>query len=415
LALRSGQELLLVHLVGFEPGWNDAIRQSAFEEAQARLAAVKSRAAPKPVLHTHVAFGNSTSLLELAEARHASLIVVGSPGHSLELLVNENGASEVLAAQSSVPVLVVREGDALRTWSAGGGLRVLVGVDETLSSDSAVRWVERLRELAPVDVVLGHVYYPDEAFDHYGLGRSFKMFSANPSAESLIERDLRQRVPQLRGGGDLLYRVRLGVGRLGDHLVALAEAENCSMIVVGKHSRKGFGRLTSVSAATLHVSRTAVAVIPPDGSSTAKRKPTLNRVLITTDFSERGNAAVPWGYSLVAPGGEVTLVYVASSDESSESLASLPEGAEQRKLAAQLRAIGLSNGVGHSQVVTRTEVLRGNDIAKSINRAAARLGVDAIVMSSHGRTGVKRAVLGSVAEEVLRGSDRPVFMVRGEE
>ena len=39
-------------------------------------------------------------------------------------------------------------------------------------------------------------------------------------------------------------------------------------------------------------------------------------------------------------------------------------------------------GVGNSQVVTRTEVLRGPDIAQSINRAAARLGVDAIVISS---------------------------------
>jgi nucleotide-binding universal stress UspA family protein len=38
--------------------------------------------------------------------------------------------------------------------------------------------------------------------------------------------------------------------------------------------------------------------------------------------------------------------------------------------------------------------------------------VDAIALASHGRSGVTRALLASVAEEVLRHSDKPVFVVR---
>ena len=65
--------------------------------------------------------------------------------------------------------------------------------------------------------------------------------------------------------------------------------------------------------------------------------------------------------------------------------------------------------------MTRTEFLYGADPAKAITDAAARLGADAIVVGSHGRSGVKRAVYGSVAEEVLRASDRPGFVARANE
>jgi nucleotide-binding universal stress UspA family protein len=44
---------------------------------------------------------------------------------------------------------------------------------------------------------------------------------------------------------------------------------------------------------------------------------------------------------------------------------------------------------------------------------AARVGkVDMIVMSTHGRTGLGRLVLGSVAESVLRGTHKPILLVR---
>jgi nucleotide-binding universal stress UspA family protein len=63
-------------------------------------------------------------------------------------------------------------------------------------------------------------------------------------------------------------------------------------------------------------------------------------------------------------------------------------------------------------VVTRTEVLRSSEPAKALVEAAERLGVDAIVIASHGRSGIARTLLGSVAESVLRHAREPVFVVR---
>jgi nucleotide-binding universal stress UspA family protein len=50
--------------------------------------------------------------------------------------------------------------------------------------------------------------------------------------------------------------------------------------------------------------------------------------------------------------------------------------------------------------------------AEAIAEAAQYRAADLIVMSSHGRSGLERLMLGSVAETVLRTTDKPVFLVR---
>jgi len=50
--------------------------------------------------------------------------------------------------------------------------------------------------------------------------------------------------------------------------------------------------------------------------------------------------------------------------------------------------------------------------AELINQTAEELDVDVIVMATHGRTGVGRFFLGSVAEHLVRGAKRPVLTIR---
>lgn len=57
-------------------------------------------------------------------------------------------------------------------------------------------------------------------------------------------------------------------------------------------------------------------------------------------------------------------------------------------------------------------VTRRGRPAECINRAAEDLGADLIVMATHGKTGVARLVLGSVAEHVVRDASRPVLTIR---
>ena len=404
LASRLGEELWLVHAIGLDEGGDDALRQAAFAKAELRLKRLATQLPSVRAVRTQVMWGApAAELLNFAQTQGASLLVVGSKGSANTPLMRVGATAERVAGEAELPVLVIRHQGAFEQWALGDSMRVLIGIDETLASDSAVRWVEKLRELAPLDVVLGHVYYPDLLYAEYGLPPPIPMFSGDRRVEALVERDLQQRLPTLRGGGTVSYRARFGVGRTGDHLVELAEAERCQLIVVGSHARKGLSRMWSVSAAALHLCGVAVAVVPPDGASgRVARKPELRRVLVATDFSECGNAAIPWAYSLVAPGGELTLAHVVIGELGANAAADLD-------LSAKLRALP---GVGAGKAVTRTEVLHGLNAASAINQAAARVGADLIVVGSHGRSGFKRAALGSVAEEILRASHRPVFVVR---
>lgn len=64
--------------------------------------------------------------------------------------------------------------------------------------------------------------------------------------------------------------------------------------------------------------------------------------------------------------------------------------------------------------LTETESI-GDDIAGCLQRCAQRYGAELVVMGTHGRRGLKRVVLGSVAERFLRISTVPVLLVRGTE
>ncbi len=57
-------------------------------------------------------------------------------------------------------------------------------------------------------------------------------------------------------------------------------------------------------------------------------------------------------------------------------------------------------------------LVRTGDPAQTILDVAAELGVDVIVMATHGYKGVQRLLLGTVAERVVRGAEQPVITIR---
>jgi nucleotide-binding universal stress UspA family protein len=84
---------------------------------------------------------------------------------------------------------------------------------------------------------------------------------------------------------------------------------------------------------------------------------------------------------------------------------------ERAAIEADLRTLIPPEAAGHG-IVTHLCVLEAPSVDRAIAAAAERLDVDVVAVGSHGRSGVSRALLGSVAEEVARRSPRPVFIVR---
>ncbi|SDH10958.1 Nucleotide-binding universal stress protein, UspA family [Paraburkholderia steynii] len=83
-----------------------------------------------------------------------------------------------------------------------------------------------------------------------------------------------------------------------------------------------------------------------------------------------------------------------------------------RNALENVEATCRQSGVACANELVETEPLN-DDIAQTLQRRAERLGAELVVLGTHGRRGMKRIVLGSVAEHFVRIATCPVLLVRG--
>jgi nucleotide-binding universal stress UspA family protein len=134
------------------------------------------------------------------------------------------------------------------------------------------------------------------------------------------------------------------------------------------------------------------------------------RILVPLDGSLCAETVIPRVEELIA-GKEtgICLLRVASAStfpgvDPTEAQVKVVQEAEEylKGLENHLKAKGLD---------VDTHVRYGNDAEEILDHAAQK-DIDLIAMSTHGRNGIKRFLLGSVAEKVLRHSPKPVYLVR---
>jgi nucleotide-binding universal stress UspA family protein len=144
-------------------------------------------------------------------------------------------------------------------------------------------------------------------------------------------------------------------------------------------------------------------------------------ILLATDGSEEARLATQASIDLSkATGSEVHVVYVLPSageligphNYPADRREALLEGAERDArtfLDEQAERIGSEGGK-----LAETH-LRIGQVDKEVVRISEELGIGMIVMGSRGLGAVRRALLGSVSDSVVRHAHCPVFVVRGDE
>ena len=134
--------------------------------------------------------------------------------------------------------------------------------------------------------------------------------------------------------------------------------------------------------------------------------PRFQQVLVPFDMSKHAEQALAEAVDLVAPGGHLHLVHVLERVDLSTPMLvwPTPEDEPRRRHARRLLADIQPPGA-------TSHVLIG-DPATQILRYADEAFPDLIVMSTHGRTGLKHLLLGSVAEKVIRLASCPVLVVK---
>jgi nucleotide-binding universal stress UspA family protein len=435
LAKRYEEPLRLVHVLDFPlPSANgsDAGKSTArwselfLPETERRRSLLDHEAQRLRELGCEVASellsGNpEDALVKAAVAAQARLIVVASLGGRSASSWRAGTIADRLALASPIPVLVVRNARPFETWSDGrdGGqpLRVLCGFDFGATAEAAAAWVAELKTLGPCEVTAAHVYEVEREARRLGVD------AASGEVESALRDLWGARLAERTGAARLALRQRPADRPIAEQLVAVADDERADLIVVGSHQRKGFARhwSGSVSYALLPLAATNVVVVPraaPAGQAAASiAAPT--RLLAVTDLSATGDRAVALAFAVAAQGAELTLLHVvlfptAIGVYGDMIQAPLPDPAEEaaskreaeRHLAALVPAEARARGID-----ARIDVVHASSVSDAVIQAAERHGSDLVCLATHAHGALASALLGSVAQEVVRHCGRPVLLV----
>jgi nucleotide-binding universal stress UspA family protein len=335
-----------------------------------------------------------------------ALLVLGSHGrHGLGRFLGS--VAERMVQRACCPVLLVPEKEVrMGSWHPGGRpLRITVGVDQSPAAAALTDVVAALARSTPCQLDLVHLFSPARARSQLGVGGGTEDVAPDPWLSLVLERELKPLVAPLIevAARDSGLRFSPFLGHASEPLVEEARASGADLLALGNNSRRGRSRLM----ATLRRTDLPVLCVPPASEVEVAPRldlPPIRTVLVTTDFSPRANAAIPHAYRLAGDGGAVIICHVADPGSSALDASVRGDLEEMLKCLAPQDAAVLG-------IATHTFVHEGKDTAEAIVQVQRRLGADLVVMSSHGRTGLARALLGSVAESVVRRATVPVVVV----
>lgn len=211
-------------------------------------------------------------------------------------------------------------------------------------------------------------------------------------------------------------------GSPGEAIVQHAEAIGAGMVVMATHGRGPASRFwlgSTTDYVLRHVSVPVLAVHPAPEGNADDAPPVIRRIMVPIDDSMLSRQVVgPAAELAEALGAELLLLsvvepligmmdpampYPAMVDPDAEAARVSQAEEELEEIARGLRVRGLT---------VRTLTVTALGVGATILEIQDREGVDLIAMSTHGKGGLRRALIGSVTDKVIRGSHRPVLAWR---
>jgi len=224
-------------------------------------------------------------------------------------------------------------------------------------------------------------------------------------------------------GSGVALSTHVRVGPVTRSLERLCKELEVDLAVLTTHGRGAWQRtwLGSVADQLLRAGPVPLLLLPKEaqGGQPFAGPDEPSHVLVPLDGSEAGEAVVNTLLPLLSSGGQrVTLVTVLQQPFPLATTY-LPHAVTEEALMKErrtriedyLRQAGdRLKGAGIDDV--RSEVLIGDDAARGILRFVEAEGVDLIALSTRGRGGVSRLLLGSVADKLIRSAGVPILTAR---
>ncbi|MCA9217046.1 MAG: universal stress protein [Planctomycetales bacterium] len=135
------------------------------------------------------------------------------------------------------------------------------------------------------------------------------------------------------------------------------------------------------------------------------------KIVLPYDFSDEANESVDEALKMADDSTELHIVNVVVPIRDYALEAGMTIGLEDDKVRMDTSAGKMADKFGDRSDKIKFATRLG-DPGHEINDYASEVGADLIVMPSHGRSGVTRLLLGSVAERVMRHAECPVLILR---
>ncbi|WP_322047370.1 universal stress protein [Paraburkholderia sp. J67] len=298
---------------------------------------------------------------------------------------------------------------------------ILVAVDASPASAAALQYLRSLlRSNMTVHIV--SVAEDPRSFAPFGSWTGQTL----DSARSELRRDAEESVNAARSSldqcgarveGEVIDLCKEG-GNLVEVLDEVAKRYAVDLVVLGSHQHRRLIRwvLGEVCAPFTHLLRWPVLIIPAGYEPNADERP--SRILFATDGSNESLAALPIAARLATRRANWRVIYVV------DHLLAFGTGSVETRLEEALREVGnVAIANAHAKLVTyqqggwhiETAVLRTtssfDDIPHALKREALRWNAQLLVVGTHGRRGLTRWLLGSVAERMTRLTSNPMLLV----
>jgi nucleotide-binding universal stress UspA family protein len=295
--------------------------------------------------------------------------------------------------------------------------KILWATDGSKESDSALRYATFLAEKLGAEIVclfVSEISFP--ITNLYPIPEDIIIEIAEKT-ENKFENKFKRLSKRLKKNGiNSTYKIIRDNTRRG--IIKTLRTDGCDLIIMGKHGRGFFEKLVLGSNTAKVIKSSPVPVLSIPGRA-KKSIDKIENILVPVDVSNNTESAILEALEFAELfKASVTLLYVFWLDEKAYDI---PPSMVQRFMSKAHKLLDRkANQVKKKFLRTKnrsipnieTEVIHGMSPASAIRGYVDKHKFDFIIMNTHGRKGVKRIILGSDAERVIREAPCPVLVVK---
>lgn len=144
----------------------------------------------------------------------------------------------------------------------------------------------------------------------------------------------------------------------------------------------------------------------------------FKHIVVPLDESKLSEKALDYARQMIGPNGKITLIYVLDMEEEPYNRYTVIEGELQQQNIqehAESYLDEIANRLRAVNIRAQPQVETGRPADRIVDFTRTNPDVDLVVMSTHGRSGLSRWLMGSVTQKVLGATRCPVFVIPPEE